>query len=186
MRKLINTIRALMVLLLLAAPLPGMADPYTDNAALDELFAQLRIASSKAEADGISQQIWGYWFAPSDPDLDRRMDASSNALAAGDMVSALDVLDAVVADYPDYAEGWNQRATLYYMVGRLDESLADIEKVLAIEPRHFGALAGRVLIYLQQDKRAEALQQMIAALAIHPYLGERGLFPELAQNVTHV
>jgi tetratricopeptide (TPR) repeat protein len=72
------------------------------------------------------------------------------------------------------------------MLGRLDDSLADIDKVLAIEPRHFGALSGRVLIYLKQGKHAQALRDMIAALAIHPYLSERRLFPELAQDVTHV
>ena len=73
-----------------------------------------------------------------------------------------------------------------YMLDRLDNSLADIDKVLAIEPRHFGALSGRVLIYLKQGKHAEALRDMIAALAIHPYLSERRFFPELAQDVTHV
>ena len=186
MRKLILTVRALLVLPLLAAPLPAMADPYTDTAAIDELFMQLRLATSEAEADEISQQIWEYWFTPSDPDLDRRMDASSRALAVGDVTSSLAVLDAVVAQYPDYAEGWNQRATVYYMVGNLAASLADIDKVLAIERRHYGALSGRVLIYLKQGKHDEALRDMIAALAIHPYLSERRLFPELAQDFTRV
>jgi tetratricopeptide (TPR) repeat protein len=91
-----------------------------------------------------------------------------------------------VTDYPDYAEGWNQRATLYYMLDNLEASLADIDKVLAIEPRHYGALAGRVLIYLKQGKHDEALRDMRAALALHPYLNERRLFPELAEDVTHV
>lgn len=186
MRRLFATLCALLVLPFLAAPQPAFADPYTDNAALDELFAQLRIASSETEADEISQQIWSYWFAPNDADLDRRMQAASRALAVGDVTSALVVLDAIVEQFPDYAEGWNQRATVHYMVGNLEASLADIDKVLAIEPRHYGALSGRVLIYLKQDKHAEALRDMMAALAIHPYLSERRLFPELAQDVTHV
>ena len=186
MRKLIKFIRALLVLPLLAAPLPAFADPYTDTAALDELFKQLRLSTSQTEADEISQQIWGYWFNPSEPDLDRRMEAASRALAVGDVSSSLAVLDAVVAQYPDYAEGWNQRATVYYMVGNLAASLADIDKVLALEPRHYGALSGRVMIYLKQGKHDEALRDMMAALAIHPYLSERRLFPELAQDVTHV
>lgn len=112
--------------------------------------------------------------------------AANRALAVGDVASTLEVLDAVVEQFPDYAEGWNQRATVYYMVNRLDNSLADIEKVLALEPRHYGALSGRVMIYLKQGRHEDALRQMMAALAIHPYLNERKLFPELAQDVTHV
>ena len=67
-----------------------------------------------------------------------------------------------------------------------EASLADIDKVLELEPRHFGALSGRVMIYLQQGRRAEALKQMIAALAIDPYLDARKYFPELSQNTTNV
>lgn len=186
MRKLIGLIRAFLVLPLLAAPLPAFADPYTDNAAVDELFAELRVATSEMEADEISKQIWSYWFSPSDPTLAHHMSVASNFLGEGIYDSSLAELDLIVTDFPDYAEGWNQRATLHYMLGNLDASLADIEKVLAIEPRHYGALSGRVLIRLKQGDHDAALADMKAALAIHPYLSERRLFPELAQDVTHV
>jgi tetratricopeptide (TPR) repeat protein len=186
MRKLIAAIRALLVLPLVAAPLPAIADPYVDNAAVDELFAELRVAASEMEADQISRQIWTYWFTPSDPELAHHMSVAGNALGEGNLASAVDELTIVVTQFPDYAEGWNQRATVHYLLNNLDESLADIDKVLAIEPRHYGALSGRVLIYLKQGKHDEALRDMMAALAIHPYLGERRLFPELAQDVTHV
>lgn len=186
MRKLVVLIRALFVLPLLAAPVPAIADPYVDNAAVDELFQELRIASSEREADQISRQIWTYWFTPSNPKLSLRMSVAGNFIAEGNLSSSLLELDGIVAEFPDYAEGWNQRATVNYMLNHLEDSLADIERVLAIEPRHYGAISGRVLIYLKQGKKEEALQEMIAALAIHPYLSERRLFPELAQDVTHV
>ena len=186
MRKLIGLMRALLVLPLLAAALPAFADPYTDNAVIDELFAELRVASNAAEADEISKLIWSYWFTPSDPKLALHMSVASNFLGEGNFASSLSELDVIVRDYPDYAEGWNQRATLHYMMGNLDASLADIDKVLAIEPRHYGALSGRVLIRLKQGDHDGALKDMVAALAIHPYLNERRLFPELAQDVTHV
>jgi tetratricopeptide (TPR) repeat protein len=186
MRKLIALICALLVLPVLAAPHPARADPYIDNAAVDELFEELRLAGNAVEADAISRQIWTYWFSPSDTKLATRMSVASNFLGEGNIVESLRELDGIVAEYPDYAEGWNQHATVNYMLGRLEDSLADIDKVLAIEPRHFGALSGRVLIYLKQGKHAQALRDMIAALAIHPYLSERRLFPELAQDVTHV
>jgi tetratricopeptide (TPR) repeat protein len=186
MRQISALLCALLLLPFLAAAGPAIADPYIDNAAVDELFEQLRLADNEIEANDISRQIWGYWFSPSDGKLATRMAVANNFLGEGDVEGSLHELDGVVAEYPDYAEGWNQRATVNYMLNRLDASLADIDKVLAIEPRHFGALSGRVLIYLKQGKHAEALRDMIAALAIHPYLTERRFFPELAQDVTHV
>lgn len=178
-------LRGLFVLLMLAGPAHA-AGPYVDTAALDELFAQLRVAPSAAEADDLSQQIWGYWMNPSDSTLAARMATAGAFLGVGDLPSSLHMLDTIVKDYPDYSEGWNQRATVHYMMNDFADSLTDIDKVLALEPRHFGALSGRVLIYLKQGKHAEALRDMIAALAIHPYLSEKKLFPELAQDVTHV
>lgn len=71
------------------------------------------------------------------------------------------------------------RATAYFLRGAYEKSLADIEKTLALEPRHFGALAGRGLIFHTLGKRDEALEAIKAALDIHPWLAERGLFPEL-------
>jgi tetratricopeptide (TPR) repeat protein len=186
MRPVINLIRALLMLPLLAAPSPLFAAEYADSAALDELFAQLRVAHDANEANDITHQIWQYWLTPDVADLATRMQTVGTAQTVGDLPAALIILTGVTRDYPDYAEGWNQRATLYYMLGNFDASLADIEKVLALEPRHFGALSGRVMIYLKQGKRAEALKDMVAALAIDPYLSEKELFPELAQNVTHV
>jgi tetratricopeptide (TPR) repeat protein len=186
MRLPMALMRALLVALLLAAPGPIFAAGYTDTAALDELFSELKAAPNAAEADTIVQEIWKLWFAPDNVDLADRMLRASASMNNSDYPGALSLLTGVVTDFPDYAEGWNQRATLYYIMGDFDASLADIDKVLALEPRHFGALSGRVLIYLKQGKRDEALKDMMAALAIDPYLSEKSLFPELAPNVTHV
>jgi len=111
---------------------------------------------------------------------------AAGATRGGHLPQALSLLSAIVTDYPDYSEGWNQRATLYYMLGDYDSSLADIARTLALEPRHFGALSGRAMIELKQGNRAAALKDMIAALAIDPYLQSRSLFPELAPNTTNV
>jgi len=186
MRKLVGLIRALLVLLLLATPQPVFAAGYTDRAALDELFAQLKVARTAEDANSFVAQIWTLWFNPNVPELAGRMSQASAAMAGGDFDGALVMLTGIIKDYPDYSEGWNQRATLYYMMGQLDASLDDIAKTLALEPRHFGALSGRVMIELKQGKRPEALKDMIAALAIDPYLETRKLFPELSQNTTNV
>jgi tetratricopeptide (TPR) repeat protein len=186
MRFMVGMIRALAVLLVLAAPLPARAADYVDHAALDELFTELKTAHDAGAANDIVVQIWGIWFHPDVPDLAERMSLASLAMSNEDSVSALRMLNGIVRDYPDYSEGWNQRATLHYLMGDYDASLADIDKVLALEPRHFGALSGRVMIYLKQGKRAEALKDMIAALAIDPFLDGKQNFPELSQNTTNV
>jgi tetratricopeptide (TPR) repeat protein len=186
MRILLITVRAFLVLLLLAAPRPVFAANYTDTAALDELFGQLKIAKTAEDANDLVAQIWTLWFTPDSPELTSRMAHASAAMTGGDFNGALVMLTAITKDFPDYSEGWNQRATLYYMMGQLDASLADIATTLALEPRHFGALSGRVMIELKQGKRPEALRDMIAALAIDPYLETKKLFPELSQNTTNV
>ena len=175
--------RVALVLLALAAPLRAFAADYTDSTALDALFAELKSAPDAGAASAIEQQIWKAWLTPNVPELAADMDKASAALCAGDVQTAMDTYDAVVNKWPDYAEGWNRRATLEFEIGDNTASLADIAKVLAIEPRHFGALSGRMMIELQQGKRPDALKDMIAALAIDPYLDGKELFPELMNSI---
>ncbi len=189
MRRALRLPAALIAAVLLAAALivaPAAAGEAEDRAALDQLFAQLRLAPDAETAHRIDQQIWLHWTTPSDPVLAARMSDVLEARRAGDGPAAIEMLDRLVVDFPDYAEGWNQRATLNFMTSDFDASLADIDTVLRLEPRHFGALSGRALIYLQQGKRALAVKDMAAALQVHPFLNERFLFPELAQDVTRI
>jgi tetratricopeptide (TPR) repeat protein len=183
----VTTLRLLLGLVLTAVLYaPARSQELVDNAALDRLFAELRVAPDARTAREIDQQIWFYWTTPSDPELAGRMNEVLSARRMGDPVEAVVLLNRLIEDYPEYAEGWNQRATMYYMMGNFDASIADCEKVLQIEPRHFGALSGRALMYLQLGKRALALKDMAAALEIHPFLNERQLFPELQQDVTRI
>ncbi len=171
---------------LLAGPAPVAADEATDRAAaLDALFAQLRDAPDAASAQAIDDKIWAFWTTPADPDLASRMREILIARSTGRIPTALALLDELVVDYPSYSEGWNQRATLFYVIGEFERSIADCAKVLELEPRHFGALSGRALMYLQLGQRELALKDMRAALAIHPFLSEAQLFPELSQPMTH-
>lgn len=156
------------------------ADSLGDKNRLDQLFDQLRTAPDPETASAIDQQIWQIWMSPSDPTLARMMSGALAAEQAGDLPRAMLALGRIVASYPSYAEGWNQRATVEYELGDYDDSLSDIDKVLAIEPRHFGALSGRAMIYLARGDRPKALGAILAALAVHPFLAEKALFPELA------
>jgi len=183
MRNLVRLLRSALAPLLAAAlltlSLPAQAEDPRAAAVLDQLFAALRTAQDPATARELDQAIWSVWTNPSDPVLHGRMREVLLARGTGNIAEALRLLDKLVVDFPDYAEGWNQRATIHYMMGNFDLSLADCAKVLELEPRHFGALSGRALIYLQQGKRALALKDMSAALAVHPFLSEKQLFPEL-------
>lgn len=73
-----------------------------------------------------------------------------------------------MANYADFAEAWNKRATLHYLLGNYEESLADIEQVLELEPRHFGALSGKGLVHLQRGELTRAKEAFTALLSVHP------------------
>jgi tetratricopeptide (TPR) repeat protein len=161
------------------APMPARAQAYVDTDALEYFFDQLRAAPDAISAQIATDEIWFIWMHPDDPQL---ADAFEDALlerAAGHFSRAVELLDKIVETWPDYAEGWNQRATMNYILGNLEASLSDVEETLAREPRHFGALSGGALIYLRLGDRAAALQMMRTALSYHRFLNERRLFPEL-------
>src|SRR5690606_30845884 len=126
MRNLILVISALLVPLL-ATPVV-LADPYIDNALVNQLFTELALSDDEDEADQISRRIWTEWFSPNDVRLATRMSVATNLLGEGDPKGSLVELNHVVEEYPDYAEGWNQRATLHFRFGNYEKSLADIEK----------------------------------------------------------
>ena len=182
-RRLLSALAPLLAAALLTLSLSAVAEDAksqaTADAVLDQLFAALRTAPDPTTAQQLDQAIWAVWTNPADPTLHERMREVLLARGTGNIAEALRLLDKLVVDYPDYAEGWNQRATVYYMMGDFDLSIADCAKVLALEPRHFGALSGRAMMYLQQGKRALAIKDMAAAIAVHPFLSGRQLFPEL-------
>ena len=96
-----------------------------------------------------------------------------------DFNGAIEILNKVIELNPNFAEAWNQRATVYFNQEKYEESLADIAKTLELEPRHFGSLAGRAVIRLRQLKNALARQSVVEAMNYHPFLRERHLFPDL-------
>lgn len=182
---------ALAALLCTAAPLlvgATQAQIVTETVAerLDRLFAELKAAPDAEAAQIITGEIWSAWLHPEDPDIDELMQRVVLMRGIGSVSATLELLDQIILEHPDYAEAWNQRATLHYLNSDFDASLADIAKTLELEPRHFGALSGRVLIHLARGERAEALRDMRAALAINPFLTERALFPELGEQPVNI
>lgn len=176
-----QVIAALMLVAVPAAPVFAQNSGVSaaQSAELDDLFAQLSASTSETEARDLADQIWRIWTQPDDPDLAARVDEIFAASGFAGPASQLPLIDELVADYPDYSEAWNLRATAHFMRGDYEKSLADIEETLKREPRHFGALSGRALIYHTQGKADEALKAIEEALDVHPFLPERALFPEL-------
>ena len=137
---------------------------------LESLFEELKTAAEPAAAAPIEQQIWGIWLEPSDPAVQPLLETGMAAMSLGDHRAALEAFDQVVAMAPGFAEGWNKRATVHYLLNNLEESLADIDETLALEPRHFGALSGRGLVYVKLREPEQALAAFEEALEVSPQM----------------
>ncbi|MCB2378468.1 hypothetical protein LGH70_12785 [Hymenobacter sp. BT635] len=109
---------------------------------LDDLFARLRAATSPVEIEALQNGIWQHWLMTGDWEQDKQLEVGLRALAAGDYSAAISVFTALTEQLPGFAEGWNKRATAYYLRGEYRASLLDIAQTLRHEPRHFGALSG--------------------------------------------
>ncbi len=151
---------------------------------LDALFAHLKTTSVEEEGDAMVAEIWKLWLQSGRPEMDALMEQAVALMGNGLPALAMPLLDDIVARAPEWAEGWNKRATLFYVLGDHDRSLADIDRTLALEPRHFGALAGLGLIRVARGENRAALAAFRRALAVNPFLKERfGLIPALEREV---
>lgn len=140
---------------------------------LPALFTALTAADSKPEAARVAGQIWEIWLeAPAEFAIDDALRRGLTAMALNQFTDALRAFDTIVEKAPGFAEGWNKRATVRYLLGDYEGSIADIDRTLALEPRHFGALSGLGLVRMALDRPAKALEAFEAALAINPFIVE--------------
>ena len=137
---------------------------------MDQLFATLADRSDEQRGRQAEAEIQRRWMRSGSATIDLLMGWAREAAGAKNYALALDYLDQVVMLKPDYAEGWNRRATIFYMQDQYGKAISDLEKVLALEPRHFGALAGLGMILQEMDRKADALAAFEKALALDPYL----------------
>ncbi len=142
------------------------------------LFAELAAAKSDAEARVIEDRLWTFWRSFADEESKQLLEESRQAQLRFDYDEALLYMKELVKHAPQFAEGWNQLAYVYFLAGQYDASLAAIDRVLTLEPMHYAALAGKGIILMQQGKVAEAQVALKRALAIDPWLKERNLIGE--------
>ena len=144
------------------------------------LFQSLRTAPTEAAGQAIARQIWQFWMRQAPDETSAAIMARAmERRRTYDFAGAMEHLDQLVVHAPDWPEAWNQRATVLYLQRNFDQSLDDVERVLALEPMHFGALAGKAIILMQQGRIVLGQQALRAALKVHPWLSERAmLLPE--------
>ena len=148
---------------------PAKAKPQFEFAKdLDGLFKQLSRTRDAKLADRISTRIWEIWQTSDSRSIDLLTIWARNASGSKRFNVALDLLDQVIALRPDYAEGFNQRATLHFMMENYGKSIVDIERTLALEPRHYGALAGLASILERLGDKQKALETWYRVLTIYP------------------
>ena len=173
-----------MLLLLAGVPLraaePAPTPPavgLSESAAQERagLFAALAATKSDAEARAVEDRIWTFWRSFADAQSKELLEESRQAQLRFNYDEALIYLKGVVEHQPQFAEGWNQLGYVYFLAGRFDDSLQSIDRVLALEPMHYAALAGKGIILYQEGKIDEAQAPLKRALAIDPWLKERNL-----------
>lgn len=138
--------------------------------ALDKLFEELRRERREIAAERIASRIRDKWLDSGSASIDAMMQWSQEAVDAKKYGVALDFLDRITVLLPDYAEGWNRRATVHFLMNSYRKSMADIDRTLRLEPRHFGALAGMGSILKQSGRKQLALDAYERALAIYPMM----------------
>jgi tetratricopeptide (TPR) repeat protein len=148
---------------------------------IDTLFDALKVAPDEASSKAIEERIWALWLRSGSDTCNLLMSRVKAATDGKDYDLALKLLDAVIEIKPDYVEAWNRRATIFFLKNDYMHSFADIGKVLALEPRHFGALSGLGLMLQEIGDDKHALEAYRKALAINPHLEH---IPDVVKTLT--
>jgi tetratricopeptide (TPR) repeat protein len=152
-----------------AEPQRRVPDP-AHQSRLDQLFERLAAAGGEPEAAGIAEQIARIWSRSGSDTLDLLMDRVQQAMTANEGVTALDLLDSILALKPDYMEAYSRRAAVHFQMKDMDAAMRDLRQALAMEPRHFQALAGVGMVYQTGGQPKLALKAFREALKLNPHL----------------
>ena len=138
------------------------------NQQLDGLFKELKTGEMVSNLT-IEQKIWKIWSThPKDENLTKLLQNGSDLVSEKKFFESIDIFTKVINFDPSWAEAWNKRATVFYLIGEFQKSQNDIDKVLELENRHFGALAGQGLVNIKLKNYEKAIESYKRALEIYP------------------
>lgn len=165
---LMNRFPIVILAFFLFAAVPASANQ--DDPRLDELFGRLKATGDPVEAATLQEIIWRLWLETDNQKVARLFEQGREVMLREDYVTALRIASRIVEIDPAQAEGWNLRATVFYVLGDYESSIQDVEKTLALEPRHFGALVGLGMMLVEMNRDQDALKAFERALALNPHL----------------
>lgn len=139
------------------------------TAKLDDLFSRLQTTANTEEARRIEQEIWIEWSKSGSAAMDLLLERGRRALDEGQTQLAVEHFTALTDHAPDFAEGWNARATAYYSLGQFGPAISDIGRTLELNPRHYGALSGLAIIFEALGQPEKALEVYRKVLEIDPH-----------------
>jgi tetratricopeptide (TPR) repeat protein len=150
-----------------AAPAVEAEEPESDATKLDALFVELA-EPGRDDWERVENEIVRIWSKSGSPTMDLLLRRGNEALEAQDFEAALEHFSALTDHAPEFAEGWNGRATTFYLIDEYALAMADVERVLALEPRHFGALSGLAFMLEEMDEPELALEALHMVQALNP------------------
>ena len=136
---------------------------------LNNLFKKLNKTENQQEISNIIKDIWDIWYEVDDPKVIEYFEKGIQAMRIRNYPLAVRFFNNLIEEDPNFAEAWNKRATVYFMMGDFDKSMQDIIKTLELEPRHFGALDGMGLIFIHQGQYQQAIDVYDKMLEIFPF-----------------
>ena len=151
---------------------------------LNNLFNQLEKVNNSKSAALLEGKIWSIWNEhPTNNKLTEKLEFGTELMQYGDYNYALKVFDNIIVTDPKWSEAWNKRATVYFLMSQFTDSLDDIDKVLNIEPRHFGALSGQARIFLKLKKYEKAIKSIKRALRFYPSFKSGEMIPAIEKLI---
>lgn len=140
---------------------------FAQNAKIDSLFMQLKDKDTE-NYEEIEEQIWSEWRKSGSPKSNLLLKQGMSAMAQGRLTASVNHLTKAIDDTPTFAEAWNMRATVFFLMEKYALSVSDIQQTLKLNPRHFGALSGLGMIFERSGQPKQALEVYKKLLEVHP------------------
>ena len=152
---------------------------------LNLLFEELKKSNNDSVTLEIEMKIWNIWSThPTQEKLTQLLSKGSSLMSTGELETAYKIFSTIIESTPDWAEGWNKRATVLYLMGRYQESLKDIDEVLKRESRHFGALSGQGLVHAKLKNYEKAIKSYETVQKIYPSISSaKVMIPQLKKII---